>query len=127
MGSEDRMLWLTLLDKHIRFYDWELRSLHEDLNPLLKDDNTSSTAQFRDPPPVQTIAELRIATQTFNQDSDRLDRLLTAALTLSPSSLPANHNADSIARLIADLNTQESMLHSTIERLQVFGRADRLE
>lgn len=127
MVSEDRMLWLTLLDKHIRFYGLELHSLHEDLNPLLKDDNTSPAPQLRTPPSIQTIAELRIATQTLNQDSDRLERFLIANLTLSPSSLPANHNADEVAQLLATLRTQESMLHGTIEHLQSFGQADRLE
>ena len=121
------MLWLTLLDKHIRFYGLELHSLHEDLNPLLKDDNTSPAPQLRTPPSIQTIAELRIATQTLNQDSDRLERFLIANLTLSPSSLPANHNADEVAQLLATLRTQESMLHGTIEHLQSFGQADRLE
>lgn|GEM_PF-1633421 len=127
MGSEDRMLWLTLLDKHIRFYGLELHSLNEDLNPLLKDNNTSPTPPRPTGPPIQTIAELRIATQTLNQDSDRLERFLIANLTLSPSSLPANHNANEVAQLLATLRTQESMLHGTIEHLQSFGQADRLE
>ena len=127
MGSEDRMLWLTLLDKHIRFYGLELHSLHEDLNPLLKDENPSPAPLLRTPPPIQTIDELRIATQTLNQDSDRLEQVLTANLTLSPSSLPANHKVDEVAQLLATMQTQESMLHTTIERLQMFGQADRLE
>jgi len=127
MGSEDRMLWLTLLDKHIRFYGQELHSLHEDLNPLLNDENTRPPSGLPTAPPIQTIAELRIATHTLNQDSDQLERILTANLTLSPSSLPANHNVDAVAQLLATLRTQESMLHSTIERLQSFGQTDRLE
>lgn len=129
MLPEERMLWLTLLDKHIRFYDQELALLNETLAPLLKDQiaRLPELTVPRTLPAILTVAELRLATQTLNQDSERLHRSLTAVLTLSPSSLPANNNADSVARLLADLHIQESMLHGTIERLQMFGQADRLE
>jgi hypothetical protein len=129
MRPEERMLWLTLLDKHIRSYDRELTFLNATLTPLFKDETASSSESTgpRTSPSIHTVADLRFATQTLNQDSERLDRSLTAVLTLSPSSLPTNHNADSVARLLADLHTQESMLHSTIGHLQMFGRADRLE
>src|SRR6202041_163643 len=119
-------LWLTLLDKHIRMYSVELAAVSADLTPLFPSDkappSASSTA-----PAVQTIDQLDTAADTLHQDSERLDRLLTSALTLSPSVLPANHNAKLIEQLLVALRTQESRLHLTNERLQTFGQLDRIE
>jgi DNA-directed RNA polymerase specialized sigma24 family protein len=126
MQPEDRMLWLTLLDKHIRMYSVELTAVSSDLTPLFPSDKAPPTASLP-APAVRTIAELDAAADTLNRDSERLDRVLTSALTLSTSFLPANHNAQSIEQLLAALRTQESQLHSTIERLQTFGQLDRIE
>jgi DNA-directed RNA polymerase specialized sigma24 family protein len=126
MQPEDRMLWLTLLDKHIRMYSVELAAVSSDLTPLFPSDKAPPSASSS-APALQSIDQLDTVADTLNQDSERLDRLLTSALTLSPSVLPANHNAKLIEQLLAALRTQESRLHSTIERLQTFGQLDRIE
>jgi hypothetical protein len=128
MRPEDRMLWLTLLDKHVRAFEIERSELVRVLEPLFHSETFGSSSY----PPEQTTAinsidELRIATQTLNEDGEHLDRLLRADLTLSPSSFPASHNTDVIAQLVAKLRTQESMLHETVERLQSFQQTDRTE
>jgi DNA-directed RNA polymerase specialized sigma24 family protein len=126
MHPGDRMLWLTLLDKHIRAYSVELTAIGSDLTPLFASEKAPFPPSLS-VPPVPTIAELDTIADTLNQDSEHLDRLLTSALTLSTSDLPANQNARPIEQLLAALRTKESRLHSTIERLQVFGQADRTE
>ena len=126
MHPEDRMLWLTLLDKHIRMYSVELAAVSSELTPLFPSDKAPPSASSS-APALQSIDQLDAASDTLNQDSERLDRLLTSALTLSPSVLPANHNAKPIEQLLAALRTQESRLHSTIERLQTFRQLDRIE
>ncbi len=128
MQPDERMLWLTLLGKHIRAFSQELSSLDSSLAPLFKDQSARSPAsELPTDPAIQTVADLRVATQTLNLNSEQLDRLLTVDLTLSPSSLPANHNPDLIEQLLADLRVQESRLDSTIERLQAFRQAGRTE
>ena len=126
MPAPDRILWLTLLDKHIRTLDEELTVVTGDLKPLLQDENVHS-------PPTPTsnpnsipnnLSELGNVAELLNADGERLDRLLTAGLTLSPLSLPQNHNVADIAELLTDLRIKESMLHGTVERLQAFGQAE---
>jgi RNA polymerase sigma factor (sigma-70 family) len=126
MPPPDRILWLTLLDKHIRTLDEELTVVTGDLKPLLQDENVHSP-----PPPTfnpnsipNNLSELGNVAELLNTDGERLDRLLTAGLTLSSLSLPPNHNVADIAELLTDLRIKESMLHGTVERLQAFGQAE---
>jgi DNA-directed RNA polymerase specialized sigma24 family protein len=126
MQPEDRMLWLTLLDRHIRAYSQELAAVSSVLTPLFPNEEAPL---FAVPPAsaLRNIDELDAVADTLNQNSELLDRLLTSDLTLSTSVLPTNDNPESIEQLIAALRTQESRLHSTIERLQTFGQTDLIE
>jgi RNA polymerase sigma factor (sigma-70 family) len=115
MPPEDKMLWLTLLDKHVRTLDQELSYLDGYLRPLIH----KPAAELPSPsPPPQSINELSAASEALNRNGQRLDRLLTAGLTLSTSSRSTNHNVAEIAELLADLRIEENMLHATVERLQ---------
>ncbi|WP_263356655.1 RNA polymerase sigma factor [Acidicapsa ligni] len=115
MQPNDKMLWLTLLDKHTRSYAQELGQLDAALTPLLPigEAPSSSTA-----PPPTTLKELGAVAEALNLDSERLDQVLTSGLTLSPTDPPTTHNVPDIAELLADLRIEESMLHETVERLQ---------
>jgi DNA-directed RNA polymerase specialized sigma24 family protein len=124
MQPEDRMLWLTLLDKHIRAYSQELAAVGAVLTPLVPSERAPLIAA-PSAPTLRNIDELDTVADRLNRDSELLDRLLISDLTLSTPVLPANHNAGSIDQLLAALRTQESCLHSTIERLQTFGQVDR--
>jgi hypothetical protein len=118
MPPEDKMLWLTLLDKHLRFFDEQLRQLSAEVEPLLPDEKTRLPSPPIRPPSLHDAKELSAAVKGLNHDSERLDRLLTAGFTVSTSSLPTNHNVAEIAELLTDLRRQESMLHETAERFQ---------
>lgn len=122
MLPEDRMLWLTLLDKHVREFESERASLELGLLLLIRDEKQKPDPLPNEESTITSVDELRIATQRFNQDSERLDRLLTAGFTLSASGPPANNNLEAIAQLIANLRTQESRLRDTVEHLQAFGQ-----
>lgn len=127
MQPEDQMLWLTLLDKHIRSLSQELSSLDADLTPLVRDPSARVLAAPSASPPFQSLTELSAAAKAMNRDGERLDRLLTAGLTLSASSPPTNHNVAEIAELLAYLRIEESMLHATVERLQAASPSSRTQ
>jgi DNA-directed RNA polymerase specialized sigma24 family protein len=124
MEPEDKMLWLTLLDKHIRILSQELAALASDLTPLFQNEETVST-EDESATAIRNTGELGSTAEALNHDGSRLDQQLTAALTLSPSSLPANHNVQDIAHKLAVLKTEERALHGTIEHLQAFGQDHR--
>lgn len=127
MQPEDKMLWLTLLDKHIRAFDQDLSAIDRDLAFLQPNEQARLPANSPGPSSLRNTNELGSAANLLSQESERLDRLLTAGLTLSSSSLPANHNVAEIAELLADLRIQESMLHVTVGRLQTVRIAPRSE
>jgi hypothetical protein len=127
MPPEDKILWLTLLDKHIRSLDQELSSLDADLTSMVRDPSARPPAPPAVSPPLRSVNELSMAAGVLNHNSEHLDRLLTAGLTLSPSSLPTNHNVAEIAEFLADLRIQESVLHATVERLQTASPSSRTQ
>jgi RNA polymerase sigma factor (sigma-70 family) len=122
MPPEDKMLWLTLLDKHIRSFDEELTSLYRDLEPLFPDGNARLPASESSLSSAHNVNELCTIANALNGNADRLDRILTAGLTLSPKGLPANDNSESTTQLLATLRTEKNTLHGTIERLETFGQ-----
>jgi hypothetical protein len=123
MAPEDKMLWLTLLDKHIRSFEAELNVLHSNLKPLM-DENARLLATKANISAVHNTNELGTIAHALNQNAEQLDRMLTAGLTLSPQGPPAGQNSETITPLFATLRTEETMLHGTIERLQTFGHAE---
>jgi hypothetical protein len=123
MEPEDRMLWLTLLDSHMRSLDQELASLTADLAPLFHTETARSPAIETTIPSPENVSDLRTIAQALNTTGEHLDQLLMADLTLSPSNLPPDHNVSELAALLADLRTQESILHQTVGGLQVLGQA----
>jgi DNA-directed RNA polymerase specialized sigma24 family protein len=127
MQPQDLMMWMTLLDKHIRSAGQELDSLAADLTPLVRDSSSKATAVPAPSPPLQSLNELSVTAKAINRDGERLDRLLTGGLTLSASKTPTNHNVADIAEILTDLRIEESKLHATLERLQtavLFGRIE---
>jgi hypothetical protein len=127
MRPEDKMIWLTLLDKHIRAFDQDLSAIDKDLIFLHPKEQAQSPLNSPAPTSLRNTNQLGSVANLLSQDSERLDRMLTAGLTLSSSGLPANHNAADIAELLVDLRIQESTLHVTVERLQSFRLAGRIE
>ncbi len=120
MPPEDKMLWLTLLDKHIRSLDGELVSLNRDLSPLFPNQETMSS-QISSRTFLSDTNQLGMTADALNSDGERLDQLLATALTLSPSSLPAGLHVEDIPHLLDRLKSEERVLHRTIEQLQTFG------
>ncbi|WP_263357711.1 RNA polymerase sigma factor [Acidicapsa ligni] len=124
MTPEDQMLWLTLLEKHIHSFDEQMTALRTTLTPLWHDKRARYPDHSQSLPSLHDAGELQEAAIILNHDSERLDRLLTAGFTLSPSSLPANYNFADIGQLMSDLDTEEKTLQGTIERLHTFGQAE---
>jgi hypothetical protein len=127
MPPEDKMLWLTLLDRHVRTLDQELNYLDGYLKPLTHMPDAQLPPPPSPSPPLQSVNELGAASEVLNRNGQRLDRLLTAGLTLSTSSRSTNRNVAEIAELLADLRIEESMLHATVERLQTASPSRRTE
>jgi DNA-directed RNA polymerase specialized sigma24 family protein len=127
MQHEDKMLWLTLLDKQIRAFDQDLSAIDRDLVFLHFKEQTRLPPNSPAPLALRNTNELGSVANLLSQDSERLDRLLTAGLTLSSSSLPTNHNVAEIAELLAHLRIQESMLRITVGRLQTIRLAGRMQ
>lgn len=122
MPPEDKILWLTLLDKHLRSFDRELAALYADLTPVFSGGKTPPKAPPTHLSSLQTVNEFGLSTVALNAMSDRLHLLLTAGLTLSSSSNSQNHNVAEIFELLADLKSQESQLRRTVGRLQMIGQ-----
>jgi RNA polymerase sigma factor (sigma-70 family) len=119
MTPEDQMLWLTLLDRHIRAFEGDRTELKGTLHALLDAENSRASATpAKAPGTITSVAELRDATQTLNQDSEHLERILTAGLTLSQTSPPDSSNPEVVAQLMFTLEVQESRLHEIVEHLQ---------
>jgi DNA-directed RNA polymerase specialized sigma24 family protein len=127
MQPEDKMLWLTLLDKHIRAFDQDLSEIDKDLVFLHPREQTRLPLNSPAPTSLRNTNQLGSVANLLSQNSEHLDRLLKAGLTLSSSGLPANHNVADIAELLADLRLQEGTLHVTVERIQSVRLAGRIE
>jgi DNA-directed RNA polymerase specialized sigma24 family protein len=122
MQPEDKMLWLTLLGKQLTSYGQHLDSLTETIQPLISAEIERPLPPKKTPVALNNVNELGKATKVLNSDSERLDRLLTAGLTLSPSLNSATPQVTDVMQLLATMQTQESLLKGTIERLQTFGQ-----
>jgi DNA-directed RNA polymerase specialized sigma24 family protein len=118
LEAEERMVWLTLLDKHIRAITQEVTLLELSLRTELGGAGQSSPfkAPANDAP--NNLPQLRRIATKLNRDSDRLDRLLTSGLALSAVEPATNDDLSEITQLLAVLRTEESMLHETVVRLQ---------
>jgi hypothetical protein len=127
MQPEDRTVWLTLLDKHILSLRQEVDSLTADLTPLVPDSTSRVAAAPSTSPPLQSLSELSATAIAMNRDGERLDRLLTAGLTLTAYKRLPHHNVADIAELLADLRIEESTLHATVERLLTTAPTGRTE
>jgi hypothetical protein len=118
LSDEDRMLWLTLLDKHLGALTTDLEALStgfDNLLPATGPYQRETPGVFRQP---ENLYELAALTERFSSGAERLDRLLTTGLALSPTGSPTTHNVADIVELLADLRIEESMLHLTVQRLQ---------
>ncbi len=124
MAPQDQMLWLTLLDKHLQSFEQQNALLRSDLTHVQQDPNARSPATPIAISPLPNPDELGRATVLLNHNTERLDRLLTAGFTLSPSGLPANVNLATVTQLTSNLETEERSLRETIERLYLSERAD---
>lgn len=118
LSPEERMLWLTLIDKH-------LVALAAELEPLATSFASVQAATgpvLRESPGVipqpENTRQLAALTERLSSGAERLDRLLTTELAVSPGGSPTNHNVAEIVGLLTDLRIEESMLHQTVLRLQ---------
>ena len=124
MPPEDQMLWLTLLEKHIHAFDQELAAVQTELAPFEHGEGAPLPHSSNSPPTLHEAGELEEAAILLNDDSERLDRLLTTGFTLSPSALPTNYNFADVGQLMSALDTEEKTLQRTIGRLHSFGQAE---
>ena len=124
MSTEDQLLWLTLLDKHLQSLERQSAILRSDLNHIRNDPNARLPALLTNTPQLQNVDQLGRTAVLLNHDAEQLDRLLTTGFTLSTSGLPANVNLATATQLASDLEAEEGALRATIERLYRSGRTD---
>jgi RNA polymerase sigma factor (sigma-70 family) len=124
MPPEDKMLWLTLLQRHLRSFDQELEFMGSSLVALFPNENARLPASGTSISALHNVTELATVANALKQDADQLDRILTAGLALSPQGPPTSQDSEPIAPLFATLRTEETMLHGTVERLQTFKQAE---
>ncbi len=124
MSTEDQVLWLTLLDKHLQSLERQSALLRSDLSHIRRDPNARLPAPLSAPIQPQNVDQLGRSTILLNHDAEQLDRLLTTGFTLSTSGLPENINLATATQLTSDLEAEERALRATIERLYRFDRTD---
>ena len=117
MKSQDQMLWLTLLDKHLQSFEQQSALLRSDLSHVQQDPNARLPAASTAVSPLPNADQLGRATVLLNHNAEQLDRLLTAGFTLSPSGLPSKINLAAVTQLTSELETEERTLRETIDRL----------
>jgi DNA-directed RNA polymerase specialized sigma24 family protein len=117
MSIDDQILWLTLLDKHLRSLEQESARLRSDLKHIQHDPNARLPGTPTDISQLKDIDQLGRTTVLLDHDAEQLDRLLTTGFTLSTSGLPTNVNLAAAVKLTSDLEADEGALRATIERL----------
>jgi hypothetical protein len=124
MTPQDRMFWLTLLDKHLQSSEQQSALLRSGLDHVQQDLDAHLPASSAAVSLLGDADQLGRATVLLNHNSDQLDRQLTAGFTLSSSGLPLNINLADVTQLMSEIETEETTLQETIERLY---RSDRVE
>jgi hypothetical protein len=124
MTPQDRMLWLTLLDKHLQSFEQQSALLRTDLHHAQPGFDAHRPASSTSVSLLGNADQLGRATVLLNHNSDQLDRLLTAGFTLSASGLPININLADVTQLTSEIETEETTLRETLERLY---RSDKAE
>ena len=127
MAPQDRMLWLTLLDKHLQSFEQQSALLRSDLNHVQHGLDALLPASSASVSPVGNADQLGRAAVLLNHNTDQLDRLLTAGFTLSSSGFPANINLAGVTQLTSEIESEETTLRETIERLYRSDRADVMQ
>lgn len=117
MKSQDQMLWLTLLDKHLQGFEQDSALLRSDLSHVQQDPNARLPEASTVVSPLPNADQLGRAIVLLNHNTEQLNRLLTAGFTLSPSGLPSKINLAAVTQLTSELETEERTLRETIERL----------
>ena len=124
MTPQDRILWLTLLDKHLQSFEQQSALLRTDLHHAQPGFDAHRPASSASVSLLGNADQLGRATVLLNHNSDQLDRLLTAGFTLSASGLPLNINLADVTQLTSEIETEETTLRETLERLY---RSDKAE
>ncbi len=113
LRREDRMRWIALLNTHARSLQQHLALLSHDLS-FLPSSPVSPAAPIL---PLGNSPELAQAAEGLNRDCERINRLLTAGLTLAPSGFPPRTSSADVAELLEQIENREKILSATVERL----------
>ena len=124
MTPQDRMFWLTLLDKHLQSSEQQSALLRSGLDHVQQDLDAHLPASSAAVSLLGNADQLGRATVLLNHNSDQLDRQLTAGLTLSSAGLLLNINLADVTQLMSEIETEETTLQETIESIY---RSDRVE
>jgi hypothetical protein len=123
LRTREQVLWLALLSKHTQLLDQRLLRLDDDLNPFRSRAPFESNGQPKVASFPANTAELAEASRQLNTDSQRLDQLLTAGLTLSPYRPPQAPSFLEAEVLLAKIRARERILNATVERLSAAAHA----
>lgn len=114
MGAQDRQLWLTLLARPLAICDLELTAI----GTTLRGEGTGTPVPQQRVDPISTVGELAITAGSLRENSDRLDRLVTAGFALSPEGSSAPGSQAELLHQLSEVQREERWLALTVQRLQ---------
>jgi RNA polymerase sigma factor (sigma-70 family) len=113
LRREDQIRWIALLRTHARLLHQNLELLSHDLT-FLSTPSSPSAARIL---PLENTTELAQAAEGLNNDCERLNRLLTAGLTLTPSVPPPETSVSDTTELLKTIVDREKILSATVEHI----------
>jgi DNA-directed RNA polymerase specialized sigma24 family protein len=125
LQPKDQALWLALLRRHTQLLDRELARLDMDLEFLRPRHPQESGTLGGEVPLLTNTTELAGAAKQLTIECGRLDHLVTAGMTLSPSSATPTPSIAETAELLANIRARERVLSATVARLSTAAPADR--
>ena len=113
LRREDQIRWIALLRTHARLLHQNLALLSNDLSFLPTPSSPSAGPILA----LGNTAELAQSAEGLNDDSERLNRMLTAGLTLTPSVPPPKTSVLDATDLLNKIVNREKILSATVEQI----------
>ena len=113
LRREDQIRWIALLRTRARLLHQNIALLSHDLS-FLPTPSSPSAAPIL---PLENTIELAQAAEGLNDDCERLNRLLTAGLTLTPSVPPQETSVSDTSKLLKRIVDREKILSATVEHI----------
>jgi RNA polymerase sigma factor (sigma-70 family) len=113
LRREDQIRWIALLRTHARLLHQNLALLSHDLSFLPTPSSFSAAPILA----LGNTTELAQSAEGLNDDCERLNRLLTAGLTLTPSVPHPEISVSDVTELLKRIINREKILSATVEQI----------